>query len=160
MSEKTEFNLWTALAKINGSGGREYVRNLSEEELKQLNPYMVMRWLSGSNSKWQVVVLNEFVNPAIWNIPKDANGENHNNLFLDLLVVAGNGSKQNYKFNKLAKAEKSAISTKVVQRFYGYSTADARDAVKALSKKDIYDMAVSLGLQKDELKKLEQELTT
>lgn len=131
----------------------EFYSKLTEEEQKAFQPFLVMRWMSGTSDARQVYFINHFANPYVFALP------NHKELLWYLLVVASSGRSQRYVWNKLPARASSPkpLSAKVVAQVFKYSMNDASEAVHVLSKNDILDMATDLGMQSDEISKIKKE---
>lgn len=135
---------------------RSFYQSLSEEQQKDLQPYVVTRWLSGTSSARQVVFINELVNPFLFvnHIQK-----NHKHLLWQLMTIATSGKKQRYVWNKLLSRATSSkpTSAKLIASYYGYSMKEANEALLCLSGDDVLDLAVDVGLQPDDLAKIRKE---
>lgn len=131
----------------------DFLSKLSQDEIKALQPFLVMRWMSGTPSALQIMMINEVLNPYAFSLAT------HKELLWQLLVAANSGRKQRYVWNKLpAKATTSKpVSVKVLREYYHYSTADAVDAANVLTKVDILDLAEELGYQPEDLTKIRRE---
>lgn len=132
-----------------------FYRNLSEEEQKGFAPSVVMRWLSGTKTELQIILLNEFVNSRVF----DSTFYKHKELLYFLLVICG--IKKPFKpiWNKTI-SKKSSVPTiiSVIRKTFGYSSMEALDVLPLLSNDDIIKYAEDLGLQKEELNKIKKEL--
>ena len=131
----------------------DFFGKLTEEEQKAFQPFLVARWLSGTYSARQIYFINEIVNSLVFSLP------NHKQLLWQLLTICTSGKQQRYIWNKLPSKVSTArpFSTKVVADYYQYSLKKASDAIKCLKGQDILDMADTLGLQPDEITKIEKE---
>jgi hypothetical protein len=136
-----------------------YYETLSEEQLKEFAPLVLMRWLTGCNdgqghSARQVYFLNQFLNPFVFHLGK------HKKLLYDLMTLCTTGRDCRYTFNKTKSKKGGNLpkSTAVVKRMYNYNTKDAQEAVTILTADQILNMAEQLGYQTAELKELKKEL--
>lgn len=127
--------------------------NLTEAEQKAFQPFLVMRWMSGTSDARQVYFINEFVNPYAFSLPS------HKGLLWQLLTLSNSGKKRRYVWNKLPSSSTSSkpVSTKIVAEYYKYSMKDAAAALAILSHADIVDIATEMGVQPDELSKIKKE---
>lgn len=127
---------------------------LSDADLKDIHPLVIMRWLSGIASKQQVFLLNEVVNPYVFSLSQ------HKRLLIKLLTIACSGKTYRYSWSKpLSKAGSSKpISLRVIGEYFKYSRKHAEQAIDLLAPDDIIAMAHELGVQADELTKLRKEL--
>lgn len=133
-----------------------FYANLSEEERKEFQPFLVTRWMSGISSARQVVFINELVNPYLFvtHIQRD-----HKDLLWRLMTLVTTGKSQRYFWNKLpGRASTSKpVSTKLLADKYNYSLREASDALECLSGNDILDLAEEMGVQSDDLAKIRKE---
>jgi hypothetical protein len=131
-----------------------FIDGLTEDEIKGFVPYTTMRWLSGTNSAYQIMFINELVNPFMFSLGT------HKGLLYKLMTVCGSGKTQRYKWNSVTskKATNTPYLVSMVKDYYGYNTMNAIDALKILSKADLLNIAEHLGRQKDEIVKINNEL--
>jgi len=131
-----------------------FYSDLTDEEQKSFIPFTTMRWLTGTPSAYQIVFINELVNPFVFPL----NG--HKDLIYKLMTVCTSGKTQRYKWNKtLSKKTTSTPHVlSVIREYYGYNTIDAMEVLPLLSKDDILHMAECLGRQKDDISKINTEL--
>lgn len=152
-----KLNLWTTLDNISLKNVK-YYDTLSEEDLKELNSYLMMRWLSGANDPRQITFLNGFLNPYVWHF--DTKDHRHKKLLYYLMTVCTSNKKYRYKFNKTVPKKQRAMpkATGVIQKVFDYNSKDAFDAISILTDEAILDMAEQLGKQDAEIKELKKEL--
>jgi hypothetical protein len=132
----------------------DFYEKLTDEERKTFLPFLVTRWMSGTQDPGQIVLINEFANPYMFSLTS------HKQLLWQLLTVCNSGRKQRYVWNKLpAKRESGKPTTiKVIRQFFKYSTKEAVDVLDILSRDDIIGLAEQLGWQPDEIAKIRREL--
>jgi hypothetical protein len=131
-----------------------FYNDLTEDEQKSFIPFTTMRWMTGTSSAYQVMLVNELVNPFVFSL----NG--HKDLIFKLMTICTSGKSQRYKWNKTVSKKTSSTPhiLAVVKDFYNYNTLQATDVMGLLSKDDILQMAEHLGRQKDEMTKINNEL--
>lgn len=139
--------------KAADSKNPQFYDKLSEDEVKQLQPFLVMRWMTGTSSPRQVYFMNEFVNPYVFSLT------NHKRLLWQLLTVASDGKSRKYEWIKApGKATSSKpVSVDVIRQHYGYSTKHANDALPCLTVDDVVEMAIDLGRQPEDIQKINKE---
>jgi len=144
------FDVLNHLSKKN----TQFFDNLSDVELKSIQPYVLTRWLSGSNNPFQLLLLNEIANPYVFSL------QHHKNLTIKLLLSCTSGKTQRYQWIGLAKksSQSMPLSCNVIKQYFGYSMKEAKQALPLLSSEDIMQFATDLGMQKDEVAKLKVEL--
>lgn len=133
---------------------KDFLDTLTPEEVKAFQPFLVMRWMTGTDSARQVFFTNEFVNPFAFSL-----SGSHKQLLWQLLTIANSGKNQKYEWVKLpAKTTTSKpTSVSVLKRMYHYSTDECNDALKILNVDDILELATDLGLQPDDISKISKE---
>lgn len=148
-------DIFQVLGKINAHDVK-YIEALSPEEHKQLHPFVLQRWLSGTSNASQIYLLNEVVNSRVFTLAHE------HRMLVWYLLVAATCNKGRYQWIKPMSAAKSApaLAIEVIQRFHGYSRREAVGALPALSNEDLLYMAGEVGMQSAEVKKLEKELKT
>ena len=149
MSEKKD--IFEVLNKLD-EGDIEYFKNLSEKELKQLPPYVLMRWLSGTRNSKQVILVNELVNSTVFNLHE------HNKLLWKLLMASSDGQQKKYKWMKKGKKNPKFSNTlDIIKEYYNCSRERANEYLNLLDCESVVDMAESLGEQDDIIKKIKKE---
>lgn len=130
-----------------------FYRNLTEEEQKAFMPFVVARWLSGTNDARQVIFIGELLNGFTFTL------QQHKELLWYLITICSSGRRQKYTWNKLPgqTVASKPMAVQVLMEYYGYSTAQANEALPLLDKEDVIAMAEELSYQTDELTKLKKE---
>jgi len=133
---------------------REYIKTLTDEELKAFQPFVIMRWLSGTNSARQIYFLNTLVNPFVFNLPE------HKELLYYLMTICTSGKSQRYNWIKgpTKKDKKLSSITNVICDYYKYNSSEAKSVLSLLSREDILSYAEQLGYQTEEITKIKKEL--
>lgn len=151
--KKRSLDIFTVLNNISKKNVG-YYDTLPENEQKELQPFVVMRWLTGTKDARQVYFLNEIVNRFAFELGS------HKELLYKLLCVATSGQGQRYQWKKVASRKGAGLTlcVDVVKRYYNYNTSQALDALGILTNDDILDHAEDIGLQKEDIAKLKKEL--
>jgi hypothetical protein len=128
--------------------------NLSEVERKGFAPVVVMRWMSGTTSPLQIILINTLVNPVLFSLGK------HPQLLMDLLAASSDGhsKRYNWKSIKSTKSKKSDKLVELIKEYHGYSERIAKQYISFFSKEDYIEMAEKLGYQDADIKELKKEL--
>lgn len=136
-----------------------YFDSLSEDQQKEISPFLIMRWLTGCNdgsrnSAMQIYFINAVVNPLVFPLGK------HKKLLYDLMSASCTGKDCRWNFNKSNQKKGAGFSktTAVIKTVFDYSTKEALDALPLLKDATIVEMAEDLGYQKEELAALKKEL--
>lgn len=132
----------------------DFFTTLTEDEQKELQPFLVARWMSGTFDSRQIFFINEFVNPYAFSLTK------HKQLLWQLLTVANSGKDKRYVWNKLPSKRESGKpnAVRVIREYYNYSTRDAIDALELLNRDQVVYLAEQLGWQPEEITKVKREL--
>lgn len=153
MAAERRLDLFKTLGALD-SRSQEYYAGLTDEEKKEIQPFLLLRWMSGTPLAVQIYLLNEYVNPYAFSLTK------HKQLLWQLLTIASYGKPQRYTWNKLpSKRETGKPNTiRVIREYHGYSMSEAVDALPLLKRDDILSMAEDLGWQADDVTKVRREL--
>lgn len=139
--DKKQYDLW---------------KSYNEQERKEISPLIIMRWLSGTSDKRQIIFLNELVNKLVF----DLSGE-HKELLLKLLAVANSGTPRRYFWmaQKSSASEKRGAKRAVaaVEQYYQCSPKEAKEHLRILDKEDVIQICESLGMQKEEIQLVKKE---
>lgn len=129
--------------------------NLKEDQKKEFSALVTMRWMTGTSSAYQLVLLNELVNTTVFAMPE------HKELMMKLLAVCSDGTPKRYgwvNYKMAGGSKKVKLAVKLVATRYGLNDADAQDTLKHFNQEELIEMAESLGWQKDEISDLKKEL--
>jgi hypothetical protein len=151
MATERKFDIFAVLDKLSRKQ-RSFIDDLTQDDLKAIPAVVVMRWMSGSNSKQQTYIINEIANPLVFSLYR------HPRLLLQLLMVCAVPGAGRCSWIKQQKAPSSRpISVKVVMRYFDYSERRARECMALIPPMDIISMAEDLGYQPDDIKKIHLE---
>jgi hypothetical protein len=130
----------------------KFFDSLNEVEQKAFQPLIVMRWLTGTKNKQQIFLINELLNKYVFSLSA------HKGLLYKIMSICVADKYQHFSWVKKASgATTHPRSTKAVQQYFGYNTADANKACLIISPMSIVDIAEELGWQDDELNVLRKE---
>lgn len=131
-----------------------FYASLTDEERKEMQPFLVARWLSGTSDAAQVMLLNEYVNPYSFSLTK------HKELLWQLITIADSGKQRRYTWLKQPSKPESGRpnAIKVLREYYSYSIDEATAALAVLSRAQVVSLAEELGWQAEEIAKIKREL--
>ncbi len=130
----------------------DFYSNLTPAEQKTIQPFVLMRWLTGTYNKRQVFLINELINPYVFSM------NDHKDLLWKMLTMCTTGKPQRYVWNKPgARGSASPTAIKIIQQYFGYNSRDSAQTLKLLSHDDVILMAEELGWQDDEINKVRKE---
>ena len=132
----------------------EFFEQLTDEQNKQIHPFVLQRWLTGTPNDFQVQLINEHSNMRVFNT-----SHSHRLLAWYVLLASTIPGKQRYSWKKTLpkKVSKQPLSSKVLEDTYNYSPQQASEAIPLLTVDDLYEMAEDLGWQDTELQLLRKE---
>jgi hypothetical protein len=154
MAKERALDMFSVLARIDEKDYSIW-DSLSEEQIKEVSPYMLLRWMTGTTNEKQLIFLNRIVNTLLFSV-----GNDHKELMLKLLTVSSQGGQKRYKWinHKTNKKAGSKLALEVVKTYLRESERHAIDAMRLYSPEEIIEMAEDLGWQLDEIKPLKKEL--
>lgn len=125
--------------------------NLSEDERKEVSPYMLLRWLSGCSDPEQLVNMGHIAAPCIFEFGKKPE--------LALMVLAActaNGRKR-YRWQAPKSAPKAASkAVELIALTYKMPTKHAAEVLPMFTDAELLELGEAQGWQKDELKELKR----
>ncbi len=152
--KKYKLDLFDLLNRLNKKE-KDIWSKYSDEERKQISPFIIMRWLSGTTDKRQIIFLNELVNKIVFDF------SNNKELLLKLLAIANSGIPRRYFWlkQKSVSGEKHRHTRirEVVEQYYSCSPKEAKEYLTFLEKEDIIEMCETLGMQKEEIQLIKKE---
>lgn len=142
--------IFQVLSAINE--GSSFFDDRSDEDLKTLHPYVLTRWLAGSNAAPMIAYLNDTQN--VYN----ASLYKHKRLLFRLLQTTRGTNIRAKWMAPPGKTKQDNQSVKVIQESLQCSKREALLYLESVDADTIVAEAERLGWQKDEIKKLKQEL--
>ena len=124
------------------------IDTLSEEELKELSPFLLQLWLKGAdnNVNGRILLMNELLNPYTFSLSQ------HKKLLYKLMCVC-NGFKIPTRFH-ISKRKKKTVQKhiKIIMEYYQCSEREAIDYGDIFEKTDIIVIAENMGYDSNEIK--------
>lgn len=126
---------------------------LTEEEVAALQPLLVMRWLSGTKSPLQIMLLNEVVNPYIFTLTQ------HKQLLWNLITTTGQKQQRKYQWIKAPGkgASSKPITISLLKQHYKYSHSQAVDVLPLLCYDQVVELAEYYGRPNEDLTSIKKE---
>ena len=148
----TKINIFDVLHRVNTKDANYYAE-CSAEEQKQIQPFVLMRWMSGTSNPQQIILLNEFANPFVFSLYK------HKELQWMLLTACAPGKFKKYNWIKAPTqaTSKKPLSAKVLKETYNYSETQANQTMHLTTGEHLIELATALGWQDADLAKLGKE---
>jgi len=127
-------------------------RDFTVEEEKELQPIVIMRWLSGTKSERQIYLINQTVNKYSFSFYE------HKKLLINLMTISCNGF-QRYKWLKRKTSQvKTKKTLQIISEYYDYPLRHCSDAANILDSDTILEHALELGKPKEFIRDLKKEL--
>jgi len=128
---------------------------LTEEQRKEVSPYMLLRWLAGNlDEPEQLVNLADIAAPLTFDLA-DKKG-----LMLDLFTACTVGGPKRYTWtNYKITVKKKSLARDLIAKTYRWSMKQAAEARHMFTNDDLLELAKDQGWQADEVKELKKELT-
>jgi hypothetical protein len=126
---------------------------LTEEQRKEVSPYMILRWLAGCNDPEQLVMLGEVANACLFEFG------NKKDLMLKVLTACTASGSKRYKWTAPKGAVKSSSKAlQLIADTYKMPLRHAIDVRPLFTNAEVTALAEAQGWQKDELAELKKEL--
>lgn len=149
-SDSTKIDIFDILEKLKNKDNN-YFESLDDAELKKIPWLLIMKWLSGTKSKNQIILLNDLVNSNIFKFYQ------HPDL-IRMLCQISSISKTRSTWIKRPKKEKHSIKLNVIKDYYDCTLNEAIKYLPLLENDDIISMAELIGTEKETFDKLKKEL--
>lgn len=148
-----KLDIFKVLRKIS-DGDLSFFDTLSEEELKEFNPYFLQMWLKNPDNNFddRTRLINEILNPYILSLSA------HKKLLYQLMCVShGFGISTRYKLSKSNKSPPRK-HIKAIMDYYQCSETEALDYDSILENSDIVEICEKLGYDDSELREIFNEI--
>jgi hypothetical protein len=135
---------------------KNFYDNLTDEEKKDFNPYILMRFVSNVDGdddlqEWFLEMTNELVNKNHWKLSK-----NHKGLLWKLYSGVGAGIKAYHPYLAAGKAAKANKIEKLIAELNPtMKMSDVKLLASLMDKNDIEDLFNKLGFDKKQRKEYE-----
>lgn len=118
------------------SGDYSFIDSLSEEDLKELNPFVLLMWAAEPTNdvEAQKIVLDDFIGDKFFELYK------HPKLQMMLMVAAMSGFSGGYRFMRPAKKSEQDKNIELVMREFSCGRSAANEYLEFLTDDDLNDM--------------------
>ena len=146
------FDLFQGLSDLSTRDLRWYSK-LPAEDQKAALPFVIARWMTGTNDQAQLVRINTFVNPYLFALGSEKG------LLFSLLAAAATGKSRRYNWIKAPGMKAvTKLRLEAIKQYYDISTREAAGYADTIEAEDILAMAEECGWDAEELKKLKKEV--
>lgn len=150
-----KFNIFELLERLDKKD-IEYILRLTDDELKEIQPYVLMRWMSATKDKnmhlYHSAVVNELVNKNFNVLSK------HKKLQLLLLACSGIGIKQFHQWVKPPKKKSSSKIDQHLKDIFGILNNDELNIIKSqFDNKSFENFLKEQGYQDKKVKEILKE---
>ena len=153
--KKRELDLARLLAAVDNKNYNFY-DNLTEAELKEFSPYVLMRYISNVDTRdrdvqeWFVEMTNEMVNKNHWELSK-----NHEKLHWLLYSAVGAGIKSFHPYLPALKKDLNKIEKLLAELHPTYKIDDVKLLASLMTDKDKKELLDAMGFDKKDRKAYE-----
>ena len=155
LPKKRELDLARVLSAVD-SKNYEFYDKLTEAELKEFSPFVLMRFVSNVDSRdrdiqeWFVEMTNEMVNKNHWDLSK-----NHEKLHWLLYSAVGAGIKSFHPYLPALKKELNKIEKLLAELHPTYKIDDVKLLASLMTDKDKKELLDAMGFDKKDRKAYE-----
>lgn len=146
MSEKEDIFKLLQNVDINNIS---FFDSMSAEQKKAVSPYMLMRWLVGTNDTKQILRVNNTLNQFIFSLQQEKD------LLIKMCMVSSTGRKT-YKWIPKLHKKKHTTKIEIISQAYGLSIKEAEIVEHLVDDADIQELAKELGYQNEDIKSLKK----
>jgi hypothetical protein len=150
--KKRELDLNRVLSAVDNKN-YDFYDNLTEAELKEFSPFVLMRFISNVDSRdrdiqeWFVEMTNELVNKNHWDLSK-----NHEKLHWLLYAAVGAGVKSFHPYLPALKKELNKIEKLLAELHPTYKIDDVKLLASLMTDKDKKELFDAMGFDKKDRK--------
>lgn len=118
------------------SGDYEFVNNLSTEDLKELNPFVMLMWAAEPTNDVaaQKIVLDDFMGDKFFGLHK------HPKLQMMMLISAISGFSGGYRFMRPSKKSEHDKTIELIMREFSCNREVANSYLEFLSEEDLKEL--------------------
>jgi hypothetical protein len=144
-----KFDLFTSLSQLS-KRDLQWFEKQDDDTKKSAAPFVMMRWMTGTNDAAQIMRINSFTNPYAFSLGQEKS------LLFKLLAASASGNSTRYTWLKGPSAKSDKLKLQAVKQYFNCSLREAEtynvDDASAI------EMAAELGWDEDEIKKLKNEV--
>lgn len=126
---------------------------LTEEQRKEVSPFVILRWLSGCNDPEQLVMLGDIAATYLFDF-----GQKKELMLKVLTACTCNGGKRYKWANPKGTTKTSSKALQLIALTYGMSLKQAAEVRPQFTADEVVALAEAQGWQKDELSDLQKEM--
>jgi hypothetical protein len=132
-------------------GNMEFYANLPDELKSTVNSYMLLKWMSYTSDKKQILHINALVNSKLFSLSK------HKDLLFKLFCSSASGTKNSYKWLK-RNTKKGSELIKLISDIHNCGINEAVEILEVYSKDDLLELCNDMNLDKIVVDKLKKEI--
>ncbi len=118
---------------------------LTEEQRKEISPYMLLRWLAGCDEPEQLVRLGDVAALCIFELGQQKE------LLLKLLTACTVGGSKRYQWANFKGASKKTKALELIAKVYNMPMRHAEDIASLFSPDELKELALREGTKKYDL---------
>lgn len=157
MSNKTNknnnTNIFKLLDALNNKKKFEYYQQLTEQEKKQIVPHLLVKWMVSSNDEFQILALNEFVNPYAFSLYE------HQELLWKAITSCGTGQFERYNWFKRPsnKRTKRSETITAIKQYYEVDNRESDRLYHKMTLNQVIEVAEMVGCTDEQIKQIVKE---
>jgi hypothetical protein len=125
---------------------------LTDDQRKEVAPYVLTMWMAGSDEFEQLVKLGTIAAPCVFDFG------NRPELMLKVLTACSSGGTKRYEWCAPKATKKKRAAVELIARTYRMPLRHAEDVLPMFSAAEIEGLAIAEGWQPDEIKDLKKGL--
>ena len=141
MAKKNDRGLLFDFLKAANRGDFGFLDRLSDEDLKEIQPFVVLGWLHGAkdNRDAHTILTDVYVNETLFTLHR------HPRLVLQTMIAANSGI-DNTRYEYVKSTSKKETSRVIaVANYYSVTTSEAKDYINILDKKEVDKIVEMMG---------------
>jgi len=149
---KTErqFNIAEVIEQKIAKKDVAFFDNLEDWQIRQIPPFMLMKWMGAARNKNQIKLTNDIANTLVFSL------YNHPKLLYKVLMACNTGGRPGWV--KRPPKAKESEKLKVIKEYHDCTLTEAQKYLPLFEDNDIIEMAEAIGIDKETLTKLKKEL--
>lgn len=146
-------DIFAVMAALDGPRDYSLWNKWTADEQSGIAPLIIMRWMTGTSSKKQILMMNEFVNPFVFSLAK------HQELMIQLLHLSSDHRVKRYYWQPVkGTSAKNKERDRLLMEYYGWSSRELAQTKIFTDAEELVKMAEDIGWQQDDIAKLKKEL--
>ena len=126
---------------------------LTEDQRKEVSPFVILRWLTGCADPEQLVMLGEVASTCLFDF-----GQKKELMLKIFAACTANGGKRYKWVNPKGTTKSSSRALELISLTYRMSLKQAAEVRPQFTTDEVVELAIAQGWQKNEITDLQKEL--